>query len=109
MKRQKAELKYIERVRDANKSDAALLDSRSNAASARVKALELEADVSKKYDVVVARSDSAADIAGYRDALKKMLTARQEAADRVADSASSEKAVATRRLKQLDALTKINN
>jgi len=108
LKRQKAELKYIERVRDAYKSDSALLDSRSNAASARAKALELEVDVSRKYDVV-ARSDSAADIAGYRDALKKMLTARQEAADHVADSASSEKAVATRRLKQLDALAKISN
>jgi len=58
--------------------------------------------------VVAARSDSAADIAGYRDALKKMLTAREEAADRVAAAASSEKAVATRRLKQLDALAKIN-
>lgn len=109
LKRQQAELKYIERVRDAYKSDSALLDSRSNAASARVKALELETDVSRKYDVVAAPSDSAVDIAGYRDALKKMLTARQEAADRVADSASSEKAVATRRLKQLDALSKINN
>jgi len=109
LKRQKAELKYIERVRDAYKSDAALLDSRNSAASARVKALELEADVSRKYNVVAVSSDSAADIAGYRDALKKMLTARQEAADRVADSASSEKAVATRRLKQLDALSKITN
>jgi hypothetical protein len=108
LKRQKAELKYIERVRDAYKSDAALLDSRNSAASARVKALELEADVSRKYDVVAGGSDSASDIAGYRDALKKMLAARQEAADRVASSASSEKDVATRRLKQLDALAKIN-
>jgi hypothetical protein len=83
LKRQKAELKYIERVRDSKKSDAAWLDGKSNAWSARVKALELEVDVARKFEnIVVAGTDSAPGIAGYRDALKQMLTARGEAADR---------------------------
>jgi hypothetical protein len=110
LKRQKAELRYIERVRDGTQSDAVLLESQSNAATARVKALELETDVAKKYDGLVAvRTDGSSDIASYRDVLKRMLTAREEAANHEVDAASKEKTVATRRLKQLDSLSKLSN
>ena len=108
LKRQEAEMKYIERVRDTNRADAADLDSQNVAASARVKALELEVDVARKYnEVIAAGAESSPVIAGYQEALKQMLSAQQEAADREADAASKQKILAVRRLKQLDALSKL--
>jgi len=109
LKRQEAELKYIERVRDVNKADSAWLDSRIAAASARVKALEDEANVAKKYDELTGgRSADSSDIAGYRELLKRMLNSHEESANRAQDAASRQKTAASRRLEQLDELTKLN-
>ncbi len=110
-KRQEAEKKYLERLRDAMRADAARLDSESGAAQARVKALELEVEVARRHAELAAIAapnlPAASDLSGYRTMLRRMLDAQRYAAKRGKEAAEKRQQVADRRLKQLDALVKL--
>jgi hypothetical protein len=108
VKRQDAERKYLVRLRDAMRADAELLGSESDAAAARVKALDLEIEVARKHEQLGASPAPAApELAEYRKLLKRMLQAQENAAQRGRIAAEKRKQVADRRLKQLDALQKL--
>lgn len=108
-KRQDTEKSYLERLRDALRADADRLESDRDAAAARAKALHIEADVARKHAQITATAatPSPTDVASYRDLLKQMLNAQKTAADRGTDAASKRREVADKRLKQLEALSKI--
>jgi hypothetical protein len=108
-KRQEAERKYLVSLRDATAADMASLDSQRVAAAAQVKALQIESDAAKKHDEIIsANSEKAADTAGYATLLKQMFSAQKEGADRALEAASKQNALASRKLKQLDALSKLS-
>jgi hypothetical protein len=108
LKRQKAEKNYIGVLLDVAKADATWLDSRKSAAAARVKALELENDITKKYaEMNTASGDNASTIASYRQLLTKLLEAQEKAANLEKEAASAEKDAADRRVQQLNTLSKL--
>jgi hypothetical protein len=108
LKRQKSEKNYLGVLLDVARADATGLDSRKSSSAARVKALELENDITKKYaDMSTAKGDSASSIASYRQALQQLLEAQEKAADLSKDAASAEKVAADRRLQQLNTLSKL--
>lgn len=108
VRRQEAEKRYLERLRDALRADAARLESERSAAAARVKALELESDVaSRQAQLGAIAAPSPDDIADYRKRLKQMLEAQKTASVRGKEAADRRGQVAKRRLKQLDALGKL--
>lgn len=108
VKRQEAEKKYLERLRDALRADAASLDGQMDAAAARVKALDLELDVARRHtQLSTTVAPTPDDIADYRARLRKMLDAQSDASKRVKAAADKSQEVADRRLKQLDALSKL--
>jgi len=108
LKRQEAEKKYLASLLDVVKADADWLDSRKSAAEARVKALEIEKDTTKKYaELSSVASNKTADTSGYQGLLRQLLDAQRKAADHAEDAASKEKEAAARRVKQLDTLAKL--
>jgi hypothetical protein len=108
-KRQEAERKYLVSLRDAMNADMESLNSQRIAAGAQVKALQIESDAAKKHDeIVAANSEKASNTTSYAALLKQLFSARKEAADRALEAASKQTSVASRKLKQLDALSKLS-
>jgi hypothetical protein len=108
LKRLKAEKNYLGVLLDVAKADATWLDSRKSSSAARVKALELENEITKKYaEMGTAKGDSASSIASYRQSLIQLLEAQEKAADLAKEAASAEKLAADRRVQQLETLSKL--
>jgi hypothetical protein len=106
LKRQEREQDYLEHLRDALRADADRLDAERTASAARVKALELELQVAKRYEAIVAtHTPDAPD--EYCALLGKMLEAQKQSADKWRDASDRRKKVAERRLKQLQSLSKL--
>ena len=106
---QNTEKSYLERLRDALRADADWLESERDAAGARAKAFQAEADVARKLAQISASASTPypADLSSYRSLLKQMLDAQKNAANKAIDASSKRKEVADKRLKQLEALSKI--
>jgi len=108
-KRQQAEKKYLVSLANAMNADMASLDSQRAAAGAQVKALQIESDAAKKHnDIVAANLEKESDSTSYAALLKQLFSAQMTAANRALDAASKQNAVASRKLKQLDALSKLS-
>lgn len=84
-------------------------DRAVDAGAAREKALELEVDVARRQAQMQTGTvaPTPQQLADYRARRKQLLSAQQAAADRGGEAADLRKQVASRRLKQLDALSKL--
>jgi hypothetical protein len=107
-KRQVKERAYLEQVRDALRADADRVESEHAAATAWVKALELELIVSRKNTDLAGPVATPAAVAQYRTLLRQMLDAQQGAAIRARDAADRRRLVAERKLRQLEALNRLS-
>jgi hypothetical protein len=109
-RQQDSEKKYLVRLRDVLKADADRLDSDREAADARVKALELEVDMAAaQSQLSLANPATESDISSYKNVLEQMLKAQKTAAELGMMASDKRKQVADRRLKQLDALSKLSS
>lgn len=108
MKRQAKERSYLERLRDAMRADADRLEAERTASAARVKALELELEVARKYPEVNGPGATSRSVDEYRTLLRRMLDAQRQSADRWRDASDKRKRVADRRIKQLHSLSKLS-
>jgi len=106
-RRQDGERAYLENLRDALRADTERLDAEKVAASARVRALEFEIVVVRHNRELSTRTPTAEAMAQYRAQLREMLEAQRVAADRWRGAAERRKLVAERKLRQLDALTRL--
>jgi hypothetical protein len=107
-KRQVRERTYLEQLRDALRADADRIEADRSAATARVKALELELLVARKNLDLSGPVASPAAVAQYRALLRQMLDAQQAAAIRARDAADRHRLVAERKLRQLETLNRLS-
>jgi hypothetical protein len=106
-KRQSREKAYLERLRDALRADADRLEADRGATAARVKALEWELEVARKYNQIGSQATPPETVVQYRQLLHRMLDAQKDSAERWKDASEKRKRVADRRLKQLESLSKL--
>lgn len=106
-RRQSRERQYLEQMREALRADADRLEAERAAATARVKALELELKVAQS-NAQLSAAPTAEAMAQYRELLRDMLVADGQAADRGRDAADKRRLVADKRLRQLDALERLS-
>jgi hypothetical protein len=107
-KRQVNERDYLEQVRDALRADADRLEADQVASAASIKALELELLVSRKNLDLSGPKPTPTAVTQYKQLLREMLGAQQDAATRGRDAADRQRLVAERRLRQLDTLNRLS-
>ena len=107
-RRQLKERDYLEQMRDALRADADRLEADQVAAGASVKALELELLVSRKNLDLSGPKPTSFAVTQYKQLLREMLAAQQDAAVRGRDAADRKRLVAERRLRQLDTLNRLS-
>jgi hypothetical protein len=107
LKKQQRELKYLTQLRDALQADADRLESAKAAASATARSLDLELQVVRKQAEIGATTPAPESLAQYRKLLRDMLESQRTAAERAREASDKRKALAEKRLKQLDTLSKL--
>jgi hypothetical protein len=107
VKRQENEQRYLEHLRDALRADADYLNAERDAAAKRASALELELEAAEKHAAISAGRQDPATVSDYRALLRRLLEAQKASAERWQDASAKRKAVAERRLKQLESLSKL--
>lgn len=120
--RQDRERAYLEDLRDALRADIERQTAEREAAASRTKALELEVRVVQRNRELTSPppgasgsrtasapppAPTAAALAQYRALLRDMLEAQRTAADRWATAAERRRLLAERKIRQLDALTRL--
>ena len=132
--RQDREQSYLEDLRNALRADIDRIEAEREAAASRTKALELELRVVQRYREITNRDrkSSGADAKGgagaaseartaattaeaptpgqtaeYRSLLRDMLDAQRDAAGRWSTAAARRQALAEKKIKQLDAYTRL--
>ncbi|HET7903461.1 MAG TPA: hypothetical protein VFM17_02770 [Candidatus Eisenbacteria bacterium] len=108
VKRQERERDYLQRLFDAMRADTERLDADRAAADSWVKSLEEESLVARRQAEIGAREPSPDEAADYRGRLRRMLDAQKQASERWEKASELRKLVAERRIKQLEALSKIS-
>jgi hypothetical protein len=107
VKRQERERDYLQRLHDAMRADTERLDAERLAAETWVKSLEEESLVARRHAEIGAREPSPAEAADYRSRLRRMLDTQKQAAERWGKASDLRKLVAERRIKQLEAQSKL--
>jgi hypothetical protein len=124
--RQDREHSYLEDLREALRADIDRIETERQAAASRTKALELEMRVVQRHRVLTSPNRSASgsgsgtqpaaaavrtptpeELAHYRGLLRDMLDAQRDAAGRWATAAERRRVLAERKIKQLEALTRL--
>lgn len=106
-KRQERERDYLQRLHDALRADTERLDAERVAAETWVKSLEEESLVARRHAAIGAREPSPDEAAEYRGRLRRMLDTQKQAAERWGKASDLRKLVAERRIKQLEAQSKL--
>lgn len=107
--RQLQERDYLLRLREAMRADGDRLEAERTAAASRIRALELEQQVASRSTEFAVTPPGPEQLRQYRELLHQMLDAQVLAADRSQEAMSKRRLVALRRLRQLEALSKLSN
>lgn len=107
VKRQERERDYLQRLHDAMSADTERLDAERLAAETWVKSLEEESLVARRHAEIGAREPSPTEAADYRTRLRRMLDTQKQAAERWGKASDLRRLVADRRIKQLEAQSKL--
>ena len=108
-RRQTREVAYLERLRDTMREDADRATADRDAAGARVKALDLEAQLAPMRAGLQQPGSSLIAFSRYRDQLWQVLEAQRVAADRSRDASARQARVAELRLRQVYALSQLSH
>lgn len=108
VKRQERERDYLQRLFEAMRADSERLDADRAAADSWVKSLEEESLVARRQSEIGVREPTPDEAADYRVRLRRMLDAQKQASERWEEASALRKQVAERRIKQLEALSKIS-
>ena len=106
--RQLQERDYLLRLREAMRADGDRLEAERTAAAARIRALELEQQVASRSTEFAVTPPTPEQLRQYRALLRQMLDAQVLAAERSQDAMSRRRLVALRRLRQLEALSRLS-
>ena len=107
VKRQERERAYLQRLSDAMRADNQRLDAERVAADSWVKSLEEETLVARRHAEIGAREPSPSEASDYRTRLRRLLDSQKQASERWESASQLRKLVAERRIKQLEALSKL--
>jgi hypothetical protein len=104
-RRQMREVAYLERLRDTMQEDALRAAADRDAAGARMKALDLELQLSRMHADLRQPGTSLLAMNRYRDVLWQVLEAQRDAADRAREASSHLSRVAELRMRQVYSLS----